>query len=772
MRHGENPSQQPLPLQSLSRFCGPYFRSVIVAVISIALASLGYAIQTSDHARLEPVNIADTSTTEVPLASQEQRAPGFDISKYLPLLEELGRLQQKMQHEIQFPALRTQPKLLAQLPASTEIFFALPNYGDSLHQAVQIFQKELLENQTLREGWQSFPAGPIVEDGLDKVYQLSQYLGNEVVVAGEVKPKGGSFLIVAEIKKPGLSAFLQGLVKQFAPGPSSPIRILSPQQLVTAKATPSKQQALVLVRPDLVVITSEMSTLKSFNAQLIRPGGKLAPTPFGQRLAQAYQGGAGILFGADLEHLKGLVPVNTKKDAASFQQTGFADVKYLVAEHKATAGQTSNNVELSFNGPRHGVASWLAAPAPFGSLDFVSTDAALATSLAIKSPAQMFDDILAIAKISNPDVETGLAQGEAALNLKLREDLLNKIGKDITLSVDGPIASMDSIPPWKVVLQVKDSAGLQQTLKQLLASANIFMKGDQQPTLDQQTEAGQTYYTLRFFSGSKPTEVNYVFADGYMVLAANRDLLSEALRVHRQGNSLARSSGFHALRPQDHPGDASAMWYQNFGRLLIPIMQKTSPDLASLLQGAPPQTIASATYAYGEENAIHVASNGPEAVLAGALIGAAIAIPNLMRSKVAANEAGGAATMRMLIVTEITYSNSFPEQGYAPDLVTLGPGPDSECQPSKSHACLIDAVLGCASGTSGEWCTKGGYRYTITATCKAGVCDDFVVVGTPVNSSAANKSYCATSDAVVRAQSGAPLTSPISVSECQSWNPI
>ena len=205
---------------------------------------------------------------------------------------------------------------------------------------------------------------------------------SEIVVAGEVKPKGGSFVIIAEIKKPGLSAFLQGLVKQFAPGPDSPLRILSPQQLVTAKAT-SKQPALVLVRPDLVVITSEMSTLKSFNAQLIRPGGKLASTPFGQRLAQAYQGGAAILFGADLEHIKGLVPTNTKKDQASFQQTGFADVKYLIAERKDAGGETSNNAELSFNGPRHGVASWLAAPAPLGSLDFTSTDAALATSLAI-----------------------------------------------------------------------------------------------------------------------------------------------------------------------------------------------------------------------------------------------------------------------------------------------------------------------------------------------------------------------------------------------------
>jgi hypothetical protein len=755
--------------------------------MSVVLAASAYAVQgqsavsPSGSARQEPVNIARVSAPEAldtaAVKNQQEGTPASDLGKYLPLLEELGRLQEKMQREIQTPALRTQPKLLQQLPASTEIYFAIPNYGDSLHQAVQIFHQELQENQTLRDGWQSFPMGPMVEDGLDKVYQLSQYLGNEIVISGAINAKGGSFAIVAEVRKPGLSAFLQGLVKQFAGGSSSPVRILSPQQLLTAKATArTKQQALVLVRPDLVVIAFDLAALKSFNAQLSRPTGKLIPTPFGQRLAQAYQGGAGILFGADLEHLKALVPLGTKKDAASFQQTGFADVKYLIAERKAATGETSNNLELSFSGPRHGIASWLAAPAPIGGLDFVSTDAAVATSVVLKSPAQLFDDILAIAKLNNPDVETGLAQGEAALNIKIKEDLLNKIGPEVTLALDGPmdapIGSTGSMPPWKVVLKVKDARGLQQTLKQLLGAASVFMKGEQQPTLDERTEAGQTYYTLRFSSGPKPTDVNYGFADGYMVIAANRDLLSTALRVHRDGTSLARSSGFQALRPPDHPGDASAVSYQNLGPMLLPLMLQMSPDLAPLLQGGTGLNKPSATFVYGEENAIRASNNGPESGAAVALIIAAIAIPNLMKSKAAANEAGGAATVRTLVVSELTYSNSHPEKGYAPDLVTLGPGSDPPCRESKDHACLIDAALGCPSGTSGEWCIKGSFRYSITGSCKEGNCTEFVAIGTPIAPSAGGRSFCATSDGVIRSQKGPPLTSPVSVSECQSWNPL
>ncbi|HEV2989876.1 MAG TPA: hypothetical protein VG759_15640, partial [Candidatus Angelobacter sp.] len=630
MRHGER----------ISRFR----RSAIVAACSIALVASSYAV---------PSTAGET-------LNQQEGGSGFDVSKLAPLLEQLGHLQEKLKQEVQLPAMRTQSKLLAQLPAGTEFYLALPNYGDALHQSVQIFHQELKDNEALRDQWQSFPMGPMLEGALDQVHQFSQYLGNEIVISGDVKPKGGSFVIVAEVKKPGLSTFLQGLVKQFAPGPNAPVRILTPQQLLTAKA--SKQQPLVLVRPDLLVIASEMSTLKSFNAQLARPGGKLASTPFGQRLAQAYQGSIGILFGADLEHLKGLVPTNTKKDAASFQQTGFADVRYVIGEHKDVGGQSANTMELSFDGPRHGIASWLAMPGPMGGLDFVSADAGMAYSIVIKSPAQMFDDILAIAKISDPNAEAGLAQGEAMLNLKVKDDLLSKIGKNITVSLDGAFGPKGSMPPWKVVLQVNDSSGLQQTLKQLLTTAGMFMKGEQQPTLDQQSEGGQTFYTLRFFSGKTPTEVNYTFADGYMVLAANRDLLSEALRIHRNGASLAKSSGFQALRPQDHPGDASGVWYLNFGSTLMSMVQQMAPEMAPMLKDAYGQSTPSASFIYGEENAIRFVSNSSNTAVAG-VVGAiaALAIPNLMKSKTAATEASGAATIRTLITVQITYSTSFPD---------------------------------------------------------------------------------------------------------------
>jgi len=304
-----------------------------------------------------------------------------------------------------------------------------------------------------------------------------------------------------------------------------------------------------------------------------------------------------------------------------------------------------------------------------------------------------------------------------------------------------------------------------------LTAAGAFMPGPQAPSLDQKTEGGQTFYTLHISTGPKPVEVNYAFADGYMVLGPTRELVSEAIQTHRDGSSLARSGSFQSLKPQDRRGEVSGLWYQNLAPMLVPFLKQLSPQMAPMLEAAEGhQGKPSASFAYADQDAVRVLSNSGGGELAGVLIGAAVAIPNLMRSKAAANEAGGAATVRTLITVQITYANSFPDQGYSRDLVSLGGG--AHCTPTKAHACLIDDVLGCPSGTSGKWCAKSNYRYTTVATCKAGVCDEFVVIGTPGGPSAGGKNFCATSDGVLRVQAGPPLTEPITAADCQTWAPI
>jgi len=154
------------------------------------------------------------------------------------------------------------------------------------------------------------------------------------------------------------------------------------------------------------------------------------------------------------------------------------------------------------------------------------------------------------------------------------------------------------------------------------------------------------------------------------------------------------------------------------------------------------------------------------------LIIAAIAIPNLLRARMSANESAAASTVRTLISNEIEYSVKYQANGYTQDLATLGPGPTGTCagEGTAEHACLIDDVLGNARCTAGTWCTRSAFRYIIIGEGSMPA-TDFVITATPVDENAAMKSYCATADGVLRSRFGM-VASPPTVSECKHWTAL
>jgi prepilin-type N-terminal cleavage/methylation domain-containing protein len=91
-------------------------------------------------------------------------------------------------------------------------------------------------------------------------------------------------------------------------------------------------------------------------------------------------------------------------------------------------------------------------------------------------------------------------------------------------------------------------------------------------------------------------------------------------------------------------------------------------------------------------------------VVAIILIIAAIAIPNLLRARMASNESSAVASIRTINTGMVTYNSTYPTVGYAAGLTN--PGGVAPCTPSSTTACLIDSVL--AAGT------KSGYTFTAT----------------------------------------------------------
>ena len=102
-------------------------------------------------------------------------------------------------------------------------------------------------------------------------------------------------------------------------------------------------------------------------------------------------------------------------------------------------------------------------------------------------------------------------------------------------------------------------------------------------------------------------------------------------------------------------------------------------------------------------------------VVAIILIIAAIAIPNLLRSRIAANEASAVGSLRTINTAEVTYAATYPAQGFATALSVLG---GTGTSASSATALLLDNVLGAASpggSASGSANVKSGYSFYLTA---------------------------------------------------------
>ena len=114
-------------------------------------------------------------------------------------------------------------------------------------------------------------------------------------------------------------------------------------------------------------------------------------------------------------------------------------------------------------------------------------------------------------------------------------------------------------------------------------------------------------------------------------------------------------------------------------------------------------------------------------VVAIILIIAAIAIPNLLRSRIAANEASAVGSVRTINTAEITYASTYPDYGFT-DLPTLGPGTATTADPTSGK--LLDSVLGCTT----EPCTKSGYSFATRTETDSGKLVKASAGGTPVAS--------------------------------------
>jgi prepilin-type N-terminal cleavage/methylation domain-containing protein len=160
-------------------------------------------------------------------------------------------------------------------------------------------------------------------------------------------------------------------------------------------------------------------------------------------------------------------------------------------------------------------------------------------------------------------------------------------------------------------------------------------------------------------------------------------------------------------------------------------------------------------------------------VVAIILIIAAIAIPNLLRARIAANEGSAVSCMRTINTAQFAYNSSYPTAGYASTLANLGPSAASGCVaagPTQANACLIDWGLAqaFAGGSTGG---KSGYVFDSTGIAAGGTNSSFVTGASPQNYNISGvRNFCATEDGVVRFNAGSSGSVPVVTSAaCQTF---
>jgi type IV pilus assembly protein PilA len=141
-------------------------------------------------------------------------------------------------------------------------------------------------------------------------------------------------------------------------------------------------------------------------------------------------------------------------------------------------------------------------------------------------------------------------------------------------------------------------------------------------------------------------------------------------------------------------------------------------------------------------------------VVAIILIIAAIAIPNLLRSRIAANQASAVGSLRTLNTAEITYSSTF-NVGFSSTLAYLGP-PAPTLGPTSTAAGLIDSVLaGGSGGGTTLTSSKSGYNFVYSpgVTDTTGRTDSYSFTASPVSDSTGTNYYFTNESGVIRQNS-------------------
>ncbi|HEX2255028.1 MAG TPA: FecR domain-containing protein [Thermoanaerobaculia bacterium] len=552
-----------------------------------------------------------SSLTAMPVA--HEIAWSRNVDRYLAMLSEVADLRDELARRVGPGELRYGGDLMPLVPADSAVYVALPNVSATVAEGWAVFRERLAESPNLAAWWTEHGAEgrEPIDQMVERLRVFGSHLGGEVVIVlGGIGADDTDPVLLAEVDD---AAALRAFVEQELAGLESGGD--GHGLLVVDDPAAAGEGDLVLwITDGLLAASTDRSRLLQVAADRAAGDSGFAATELGQAVTRAYADGTEYLFAVELGEGGFLAeaPAEEEELAAS----GLGDVERLLIERWDEGERGVMSAELTFAQARRGVASWLAAPAPMGALDFVSAEAHLAAAFVVKQPAAMLDDVLALSGATQGGAgEGGLADFERELGLSLRDDVAAPLGGEVVLALDGPFLPQ---PAWKAVVEVYDPARLQHTLETVVARVNTerSRRGEAPLVLAATESGGRTFHRLASPGGYT---LHYLYADGYLVAAPSRALLERTLQQRAAGSRLTASPRFRELLPRDARADFSALLFQDLGPVLAPLGNglsqlggsELSEEQRRQLTEVMARTEPTVAFAYGDEDRILVGGTGP-----------------------------------------------------------------------------------------------------------------------------------------------------------------
>lgn len=564
----------------------------------------------------------------------EELAWSQNVGRYLALLGEVQALREALERDLPWPGLRYSSRLLDLAPDDVSFYAAFPNLAETLIEANRIVDQQISASPLLSEWWTSTGAGgsevrATLEHATEVFGEAGRYLGDEVVMAVVASDAGDldAPVFLAElVDAAGLRSFLERQIAEHgdpADGTEEDIAIYENDLPV---ALPDGHM-IVWLGADTMVAGIDAARVRATVSRVEVGAGGLPVEGFKRQLAEAYADGADILVAVDLQKMGPAVEAAKAPDEEreTLERTGILGARHVILQHRRIDGRAHNDAVMTFDGPRRGVAGWLAAPAPMGSLRYISPDAKLAAAAVMKSPVEIFDEVFAIVAASghdcgpvvgeephgcDPAAELDRLQSE--IGLSLRDDVAAALGGEVAMALDGPVVPE---PAWKVIMEVYDPPKLVWALRQMVAHANVKLAQEGLPPVElvEESADGRIYYGV--VGNQKVQPMRFAFDEGYLIAAPNRALVDRAIRFHHSGYTLETSSRFTGLLPEDGRTNFSALVYQDALGLLDPLASRIAetdltPEQRAALDALRSETDPILAYAYGEEDRIVFAASG------------------------------------------------------------------------------------------------------------------------------------------------------------------